>query len=281
MAKKALAVRIKLYILANGMIMCDKANLIAMSNLGTKDNPHRMSDWVESPVYSVLVEHPDGLVLFDTACHPQAMQGRWDEASMQRTPYSCEESEQLLNSLNRLGLSPNDIDHVVLSHLHEDHAGCLEFFTRSKVYVNDAELTQTLKLYALRQAVGGYILRDIEAWLQKDIHWNVIEEDIPEYDLLPGIRILNFGPGHTFGMMGLQVDLPNTGTVILPSDAINTAENLGPPIRYPGLAYDTRGYFKTIRRIADLAQKTHAQIWFSHDAAHYKTLKKSDEGCYD
>jgi glyoxylase-like metal-dependent hydrolase (beta-lactamase superfamily II) len=229
----------------------------------------------------VLIEHPDGLVLFDTACHPDAMKGRWDEGSIQRTPYYFEDRELLPNSLKRLGYDPGDIDHVVLSHLHEDHAGCLEYFTRSQIYVNDTELAQTLKIYALRQTVGGYILKDIEAWLKTDLHWNLIEDDTPEFDLLPGIRILNFGPGHTFGMMGLQVDLPNTGTVILPSDAVNTAENYGPPTRYPGLAYDTRGYDKTIRRIHALADKTNAQVWFSHDIVHYRTLKKSDEGYYD
>jgi glyoxylase-like metal-dependent hydrolase (beta-lactamase superfamily II) len=257
------------------------ANLVAMPHLGTRDSPHNMSEWVPNPVYAVLIEHPDGLVLFDTGCHPKAMTERWDEASKQRTPYECSEEELLIPSLRRLGFSPDDIDYVVLSHLHEDHAGGLEFFTRSRIYVSDVELMQTLKVFATGEARGGYILKDIDAWLHGGLHWNVIEEDVAEYELLKGIRILNFGPGHTFGMMGLQVDLANTGTVILPSDAVNVVENMGPPVRYPGLAYDTRGYEKTIRRIREIARRTNAQVWPSHDLAYYQKLKKSDEGYYD
>jgi glyoxylase-like metal-dependent hydrolase (beta-lactamase superfamily II) len=272
----------KLDVLASGMLWCDKANLVALPHLGTKDTPNVPSEWVESPVFSVLIEHPDGLVLFDTGVHPEAPE-RWPKDILQRTPIYFEENTVLPNVLKNLGYKPDDIDHVVLSHLHEDHAGCLEFFTRSQIYVNDFELAQTMKLYALRhqQSIGAYIPRDIERWLNTDLHWNLIEEDILEYPLLPGITILNFGPGHTFGMMGLRVDLPNTGTIILPSDTVNTAENFGPPILYPGLAYDTRGYYKTVCRIAELAKQTNAQVWFSHDAAHYKSLITSDKGYYD
>jgi glyoxylase-like metal-dependent hydrolase (beta-lactamase superfamily II) len=271
----------KLFVLANGLLMCDRANLLAMPNLGTKDKPHTTSEWVESPVYAALIEHPGGLALFDAGCNPDAMNGRWDEASVQRTPYIASEKDSLLHTLSRLGYSADDIDYVVISHLHEDHAGCLEYFTKSQIYVSDTELAQTMKLYATRQPAGGYIMKDIESWLRAGLHWNLIEDSTAEYELLPGIRILNFGPGHTFGMLGLRLDLLNTGTVILPSDAVNTAENFGPPIRYPGLAWDTRGYYNTIRRIADLKRATNAKIWYSHDAEFYKTLIKSDEGYYD
>ncbi len=39
----------------------------------------------------------------------------------------------------------------------------------------------------------------------------------------PGIRVLNFGPGHAYGMMGLLVTLPESGNYIVASDAVNTA----------------------------------------------------------
>ena len=83
---------------------------------------------------------------------------------------------------------------------------------------------------------------------------------VDEYELLEGVKILNFGPGHAFGMLGLQVDLSNDGTIILASDAINTSVNFGPPVQYPGLTYDARGYEKTIRRIALLKNKYNAQL---------------------
>jgi N-acyl homoserine lactone hydrolase len=271
----------KMFVIANGILECDSANLFAMPKLANRLNHHTVSDWVISPVYTVLIEHPDGLVLFDTACHPDAMQGRWDQGNVLRTPYTFQEHELLPNALKRLGYTPDDIDYVVLSHLHEDHAGCLEMFNKSQIYVHDEELKQTLRLYALNGNMGGYIRNDIKAWLNTDLKWVTVDAETSELDLLDGITILNFGSGHAFGMLGLFVSLENTGNVILASDAINTSKNLGPPILFPGLAYDTIGYHKTAQRIARLAQAKQARIWFGHDVDQFATLKKSTEGYYD
>ncbi len=272
---------LKMYVMANGILECDKANLIAMPKLATSENKHTTSDWVISPVYTVLIEHADGLVLFDTACHPDAMKSRWDRANMLRTPYSFKESELLPNTLRQLGYGPDDISCVVLSHLHEDHAGCLEFFTKSKIYVSDEELKQTLRLYALNGNMGGYIRSDIRAWLDAGLNWVPVDSETKTLELLPGLTILNFGPGHTFGMMGMLVALKNTGNVILASDAINTSTNLGPPIQFPGLAYDTIGYYKTVQAISRLATEKHAQILFGHDVDQFATLKKAAENYYE
>lgn len=273
--------KLKMHVLANGFLECDSANLIAMPKLANSENKHTTSDWVISPVYTVLIEHPEGLVLFDTACHPDAMKGRWDRGNMLRTPYTFKEEELLPNALKKLGYSPDDIDYVVLSHLHEDHAGCLEMFTKSRIYVNDEELKQTLRLYVLNGNMGGYIRNDIKAWLDTQLNWTPVDADINELKLLDGITILNFGPGHTFGMMGLLVSLANTGNVILASDAVNTAQNFGPPILFPGLAYDTIGYYKTVQRIARLAQEKQAMVFFGHDVDQFATLKTATAGCYD
>lgn len=273
--------KLKMYVIANGMLECDLANMIAMPKLANSENHHTVSDWVKSPVYSVLLEHPEGLVLFDTGCHPDAMKGRWDRGNMLRTPYTFDESELLPNALKRLGYTPDDIRYVVMSHLHEDHAGCLEMFTKSQIFVNDDELKQTLRLYVLNGNMGGYIRNDIKAWFDTQLNWAPIDAETKEIELLDGITILNFGPGHTFGMMGLLVTLPNTGNVILASDTINTAKNFGPPILFPGLAYDTIGYYKTVQRIAQLAKEKRAKVFFGHDIDQFTELKKSTEGCYD
>lgn len=254
-----------LHVLYNGMLECDYANLVAMPVLGNSQEKQRLSVWSPSPVTMFLIEHPDGLVLFDTGCHPHAMTERWDDGNRLRTPYTYEPEHLLVNHLKALGYTPEDVRHVVISHLHEDHAGGLEFFPHAQIYVSDTELAQTLKLYAVGGPMGGYIRKDIEAWLKLPLHWNLIPDDEPEFELLEGLKILNFGSGHTFGMMGLQVETEHNGTFILASDAVNTSVNYGPPIQYPGLAYDTIGYAKTIRRIQLLEKKTHARVLFGHD----------------
>ena len=238
----------RMYIISGGMIQCDLANMVCMPALGNAREHEVKSIWADSPVTCMLIENEEGLVLFDTGCHPDAMKGRWDEGNRMR-----------------------------LSHLHEDHAGCIEFFSQARVVVSDKELTGTMRLYALHGDMGGYIRKDIRAWLDKEICWDLIAEEEEERELLDGIRILNFGSGHTFGMMGLLVNLKDSGNYLLVSDCVNTKENYGPPIRFPGLAYDTIGYQKTVERIHRLERKYQAKVLFGHDIGQYRELKLAPE----
>lgn len=130
-----------------------------------------------------------------------------------------------------------------------------------------------MRLYALHKDMGGYIKNDIKSWLNKELSWSLVYDDEKERELMDGIKIINFGPGHTFGMMGLLVSLKNSGNYLLVSDCVNTNKNYGPPILFPGLAYDTIGYKNTVERIHRLENKYNAKVLFGHDIEQYKTLK--------
>ena len=118
----------RMFIIPGGMIECDLANMVAMPTLADADNKETVSRWVKSPVYYVLIENEEGTILFDTGCHPEAMTKRWDMGNRKRTPVALEEGHFEVNALAGLGYRPDDITWVVVSHLHEDHAGGLEFF---------------------------------------------------------------------------------------------------------------------------------------------------------
>lgn len=85
-------------------------------------------------------------------------------------------------------------------------------------------------------------------------------------ELAEGITLLNFGSGHAWGMLGLHIEMPESGGIILASDTIYTAESYGPPVRPPGIMYDSIGYRNTVERIRALAARTKSQVWFGHDA---------------
>lgn len=270
----------KVHVLDNGKLENDRANQIVFHKLGTKDNHNSPSEWVDVPVYTVLIEHPDGLVLFDTASHPDAMTERWAELNMARTPYFATEEQLLPNALARLGFKPEDLNYVVVSHLHEDHGGCLEMFKNAEIIVHDDEFTQTMKLYGLNKDFGACIKADIAAWLAAGLKWRLIERDEGDVELLEGLTILNFGAGHSFGMLGLLIELERDGNIILASDTVFTRTNYGPPIVFPGLNYDSLGYVRTIKKIWKLAKEKQAQVWFGHDIEQFSELRKAPDGFY-
>jgi len=273
----------KLYVMDNGSMQMDKNWMLAMHNPATVKNPHTPTEFVEFPIYTVLIDHPEGKILFDTACNPESMgpQGRWTEATQQMFPYSATEECYLPNRLEQLGVDPKEIKFVVASHLHLDHAGCLELFTNATVIVHEDELNGTLQSYARNQKEGAYIWADIDAWIKNDLHWKTIKRNEDTIKLAEGINVLNFGSGHAWGMLGLHVHLPETGGIILASDTIYTAESYGPPVKPPGIIYDSLGYANTVERIRRLAYETNSQVWFGHDANQFQQFRKSTEGYYE
>lgn len=274
--------RPKLYVMDNGRMSMDKNWLIAMHNPATVSNPNAQTQFVEFPIYTVLIDHPEGKILFDTSCNPNSMgaQGRWTQATQQAFPWVASEECYLHNRLEQLKVRPEDIKFVIASHLHLDHAGCLEMFTNATIIVHEDELNGALQSYARNQKEGGYIWADIDAWIKNHLQWKTVKRTEDNLDLAEGIKILNFGSGHAWGMIGLHVDMPETGGIILASDAIYTAESFGPPVRPPGILYDSLGYRSAVEKIRTLAKRTNSQVWFGHDADQFQTFRKSTEGYY-
>ncbi|MCL6633079.1 MAG: N-acyl homoserine lactonase family protein [Alicyclobacillus herbarius] len=267
----------------NGRMRMDKNWMIAMHNPATAEEPNRPNEMVEFPIYTVLIDHPEGKILFDTSCNPSSMgpSGRWAEITQSQFPWTASEECYLHNRLEQLRVRPEDIRYVIASHLHLDHAGCLEMFTNATILVHEDELHGALETYARNQKAGAYIWADIDAWIRNNLQWRTVKRHEDNLLLADGVRVLNFGSGHAWGMLGLYVELPEKGNLILASDAIYTKESYGPPVKPPGIIYDSVGFVRTVERIRTLAHEYKAEVWFGHDAEQFATFRKSDEGYYE
>ncbi|PNZ04772.1 MBL fold metallo-hydrolase, partial [Staphylococcus kloosii] len=166
-------------------------------------------------------------------------------------------------------------------HLHLDHAGCLEYFTNATVIVHDDELSGTMKTYARNQQKGAYIWADIDAWIKNNLTWKTIQKEDDNIKLVDGVKVLNFGSGHAWGIIGLEIESAELGTIILASDAIYTKESMGNPPKPPGILYDSIGWTKSVEKIKKLADEKNAQIWFGHDGEQFEGFRKSTEGYYE
>ncbi|MBM7577504.1 MBL fold metallo-hydrolase [Jeotgalibacillus terrae] len=51
-------------------------------------------------------------------------------------PDTAEGKETLIKKLNEIGFQPEDIDQIVLTHHHPDHAGLTEFFSHAKLFAH-------------------------------------------------------------------------------------------------------------------------------------------------
>lgn len=264
--------RLKLHVLDLGRLRLPSSVLVA-------EGPSPFPDVVEVPVSAYCIDHPDGRVLFDTGCHPQAMgpQGRWLPEYQRDYAHLGGEECCLPHRLEQLGLGPNDFRYVVLSHMHSDHAGCAELFGKSQILVHQDEFTATLDAYRRRDE-RAYCIADTAAWINLDLAWRRIGAAEGDRQLHDEVRLLNLGRGHSFGMLGLAVDLPESGRIVLASDAIYCAENLTGQL--PGSVVDAPAYRATLARLRALVAAG-AQVWYGHDPRQFATLRTSEAGWYE
>jgi len=263
----------KLFILNTGYLETDKNNVEACSNIGTYSNPTIQNEWIKLPVLSFLIENNGEYILYDTGSHPDAMKGYWPKNLQEIYPLFQADEEKLENQLALCGVKPEDINTVILSHMHLDHAGNLHLFKHADIYVSKADFMHSQTQVRLNPSPithGGYVKADLDVPIKQ---YHLIEND---FEIAQNINIINL-PGHTPGLLGLVIHLKKEGTFILPQDCIYTEAVFGPPAKASGLLYDSINYFKSIEKVRDLGKRHNAKIIFAHDYMFSKTLKTAPE----
>ena len=265
----------RFYILDTGYMEIDKNQMVANATLGTVDNKEPHAKWIQIPVYCVLIHNPEkGWILFDTGCHPDGMNGRWSDMSVKVAPYYYTEEQLLVNQLKKAGLKPEDVQTVLLSHMHCDHAGGLFLFKdTADVFVNRDDFMRALLLVFSSQdpnASGGTCKADVTEPVQK---YHFLGNK--DYEIADGVELI-YTQGHSAGLMALIVHLEND-TYIFPVDSLNMAENYGPPSRLSTITVDGAACLASIEKIRELEARYKAKIIFPHDMGQFKTLKLAPE----
>jgi N-acyl homoserine lactone hydrolase len=125
------------------------------------------------------------------------------------------------NALRRAGIDPKDVELVVLTHLHWDHAGNCDLFPDARVLVQREEMR-----YAA--APGRFFER---SFLSVPGGWPHPPYLVPNLELLdgettlaPGLSVVR-APGHTPGSQAVIVDTAH-GRFCISGDAVCTYENV-------------------------------------------------------
>ena len=128
----------KMYVFELGSLKLDKNLVVSMSHVARVNDPRCENEMVEFPVPAYLFETEEGYVLYDTGCHPDCMgeNGRWPVEFQNQVPYEGDETTTILYQLEQLGIKPDEIKTVILSHMHNDHAGCVEYFPNAEFIVH-------------------------------------------------------------------------------------------------------------------------------------------------
>lgn len=224
---------------------------------------------VYGPYFFFLVEHPEGRVLFDSGVHP-----KWAEsAAADDDTFVLEVTadDLVLNRLSTLGLRPEDIQHVVASHLHFDHAGGLQFFPQARVYTNETELR-----FAYWPAVFQRDFYDRDDF-DHPLNWVTTEGD---YDIFgDGSVMIIPTPGHTPGHQSLVVELAG-GTHVLAGDASYWSTKMRER-RLPAIVWSPEAMVRSWARLEELERTRGARLIFTHDVDYLESKPLAPEKWYE
>lgn len=223
------------------------------------------SETIDLPVSCVLLRHPKGNVLFDTGCHPDTSTdatARWGSMAKVMQPIGAVD-DHVVHGLSTLGLTPDDIDIVVNSHLHSDHCGCNEFFRRATLFCHRRELEAAQGPDA---QLRGYLPAD---W-QHPMPTEAIEA---QRDVFGDGRIVLLPlPGHTPGALGALVGLDRDGSFLLAADAVALRATLEREV-IPRNTWDADLALQSLQEVKRI-QAAGTMVFFGHDAAQWDELRK-------
>ena len=181
------------------------------------------------------------------------------------------------STLLKVGLKPEDITDIILSHPHWDHIDGIGLFPNAHIWIQKEDYNYFVgAAWQTGGNNGGFNKRDVRMLLDLDLAGKVTLVDGDDKEIMPGIKVYT-GSRHTFNS---QYVLVQTGTnkVLLASDNIwvyYSLEHLMPPS--PGGTWDPVGFVKSMQRMKTLVSDV-KYIIPGHDAQVFSRFASVADG---
>lgn len=224
----------KIYPLINMVLNNEQSMQTYTKNFGKR---------IDTPIVFFLIQGNGVNILVDS--------GACDAETATKNHHPCTQTEDMLpaNLVRAHGVEPEDIDTIIISHLHWDHCYNLEVFPNAKIYVQRRELRYAIDPLPIHDLFYEAPSSGLRApWLDHLDRMVVMDGD---YTIADGIDVLLM-PGHTPGMQNVLVNT-SAGRYLIATDNIPSMlnwEGIGSWKHVPSTIHnDLDAYWKTLERM--------------------------------
>jgi N-acyl homoserine lactone hydrolase len=209
--------------------------------MGNMSYQSAITNVFDFPLISYYLEGAGHKIIVDTGGTPP------DGVKWQ--PYFRPENETLDKALQAIGVSTKDIDTVILTHLHWDHASNNGLFPQAQFFVQKQEYDY---LRGPDKTKVGY-----ELDLALATNYELVDGDC---EITTGISVV-LAPGHSIGMQCVVINT-RVGKYVLGGDLITLLKNWEASPHIPnGVFYDMATMLKSIEKI----DRLHCSVLPGHD----------------
>jgi glyoxylase-like metal-dependent hydrolase (beta-lactamase superfamily II) len=223
------------------------------------------------PVY--CIEHPEGTVLVDTGVSYEMKEDPEDYGPYGAPHMSAfvdaldmSEDQQPAYQLEDRGISPAEVDYVIMTHLHNDHAGTISDFPDAEFIVQQEELRYAFWPESSQQLF--YLQGDFGVLRSPEYSVTAING---AYDVFGDDSVVTIPtPGHTKGHQSLRVALDDR-TVVLSADV--ALQQSGYEQELPvSFNWSLEDSVASIRQVREEVRRTDAELVLHHEREHIDPL---------
>ncbi|HEX5941088.1 MAG TPA: N-acyl homoserine lactonase family protein [Anaerolineales bacterium] len=235
--------------------------------------------WTEPlPIYAWVIEHPEGIIVIDTGESGNVTSPgyfpSWNPY-LHNVIFQVQPEQEIGPQLPAIGIHPNEVRWVILTHLHTDHAGGLHHFPKSEILV-------VRRAFAIASGLAapalGFLPHHWPSWFTPRLI-NLVPQPLGVFP--NSFRVTKNGDvvivatsGHTDSHISVILQ-DSDGSYFFAGDA-SYSEQMMVDQKIDGLALNGQEAKKTLERIREFAQSTPCVYLPTHDpeSGHRLAAKK-------
>jgi N-acyl homoserine lactone hydrolase len=228
---------------------------------------------IAHPIYAYVIQHDEAQILVDTGMSDSFSKDWKNNFYKQAMVYDPGPDGLFTQRLAHMDLKPSNFTDLIVTHLHTDHAGNVPMFAKgdTRIIVHEDELRGCIT------EKGGLLRDDLltlwgvtspQGFTRKDFACLLPDRATTVFgdqEIYRGVWTVSL-PGHTWGTMGVAVNLPHAGWILMASDHIYLSASYGDPFMSNLLNQDARRWAHSALKVRRLVEKYRMRVLPGHDS---------------